>query len=626
MATTRQVTLVISAQDQTKGALDSTASGIERLKNQVTNSLSMMSSQWVILSAKIYLAQQAIQYATRAFQMMEDAAQFDEQRIRLNLLARQYQTTGDTIVQAMQRAAGAQITMREATEVALSGLSKGMTPEMLIGLSQAAEQLSDIIGKDTTETLKMLTESLERGTERSLKAALGVVNLKDSHIKLNEEMSETEKLMARHAIIMYTVRQVMENAGGAIDTNSDFLARQRVEWAQLLDTILDVLMRAGVFLLGFVEVVKVSFQLLYSVIISPFAAIEKGLNLIGVKSTWFQREMTGAAQRAAENWEQAVNSIRIAFGTLEQGGEKAAQVLMIVDKSTRDSLDSFVKLDEQIQKLLFSTKETTAELINQAGAMALAAGMPEEVVLDYVNRMREALKQQEALQKDHLDKKVAMHKEANENILLQQWQLTEGMINFAKQVEAERERIADDENRQRQNDLELLSRIIDGSIAEEERLAEEKIRLEQLKIEATQDAFGNMASALYVFATLAGKTNRALFIAYKAFAISEALISTYAGAARALKDFPYPFSMVVAATVIAAGLARVAQIAAMSPGGAGAGGGAGPGLVMAPTWEKETKTQASQSITVNIYGNVVDNDKFARDMQDSIKKAMADGA
>lgn len=46
----------------------------------------------------------------------------------------------------------------------------------------------------------------------------------------------------------------------------------------------------------------------------------------------------------------------------------------------------------------------------------------------------------------------------------------------------------------------------------------------------------------------------------KALAITDATINTYAGASRALADFPYPASIAVAASVVASGLAQVAKI------------------------------------------------------------------
>lgn len=88
----------------------------------------------------------------------------------------------------------------------------------------------------------------------------------------------------------------------------------------------------------------------------------------------------------------------------------------------------------------------------------------------------------------------------------------------------------------------------------------------------TSNTLGSMANSLQKFYAAAGSKNTALFRAYQAIAISEAIVSTYTGAARALKEWPWPYSVVVAGIVTAAGMASVATIASQKPAGAAHGG------------------------------------------------------
>jgi hypothetical protein len=74
-----------------------------------------------------------------------------------------------------------------------------------------------------------------------------------------------------------------------------------------------------------------------------------------------------------------------------------------------------------------------------------------------------------------------------------------------------------------------------------------------------------MSDSMLKFYNAAGSKHKEFFKMYQALAIGEALISTYAGIARAFKDYQWPYSMVVAAVVGAAGLAQVANIASQSP-------------------------------------------------------------
>ena len=85
-------------------------------------------------------------------------------------------------------------------------------------------------------------------------------------------------------------------------------------------------------------------------------------------------------------------------------------------------------------------------------------------------------------------------------------------------------------------------------------------------------------------------------------------------------------------------MARVHQIASVQAGsstvsaGAGSGISAGEGGASAATETTTTTTTAvtepatSQVVNIYIQGNVVDQDKFAREVLPAIRKAMGDGA
>jgi hypothetical protein len=64
---------------------------------------------------------------------------------------------------------------------------------------------------------------------------------------------------------------------------------------------------------------------------------------------------------------------------------------------------------------------------------------------------------------------------------------------------------------------------------------------------------------------LAASAGKKGFMLAKVLNIGQAIMSTYAGAARAMKDYVYPYSMIVAASVIAFGMAQVAKIASQKP-------------------------------------------------------------
>lgn len=86
---------------------------------------------------------------------------------------------------------------------------------------------------------------------------------------------------------------------------------------------------------------------------------------------------------------------------------------------------------------------------------------------------------------------------------------------------------------------------------------------------AIGDIAGSVASTVYALAERLAEGSKEsamkVYRAYQAIAIVEATVSTIAGAARALKDYPYPYSLVVAGLVAAQGAVQIGLIASESP-------------------------------------------------------------
>lgn len=102
---------------------------------------------------------------------------------------------------------------------------------------------------------------------------------------------------------------------------------------------------------------------------------------------------------------------------------------------------------------------------------------------------------------------------------------------------------------------------------------------------ATQALMSATSQAFMMSAQNQAKTNRegalASFRVAKGLNIAEAIMSTQSGAARALRDHPFPASTVIAGLVAATGAVRIGMIAAQQPS-FDVGGIAGGGIVGAP--------------------------------------------
>jgi hypothetical protein len=149
--------------------------------------------------------------------------------------------------------------------------------------------------------------------------------------------------------------------------------------------------------------------------------------------------------------------------------------------------------------------------------------------------------------------------------------------------------------------------------------------------------FGTMAAVAQAYYAASENQSRAALSAYKVLAIAQATIDTIM-AAQSSYAFGAKFGgpalgAAFAAVAIAAGLARVAQISAINPGTStvSAGGPSSGVPVSAPTNDQNAastpateKAQAVPNIQIYVQGNIIDQDKFARELLPSIRKAWSD--
>lgn len=160
------------------------------------------------------------------------------------------------------------------------------------------------------------------------------------------------------------------------------------------------------------------------------------------------------------------------------------------------------------------------------------------------------------------------------------------------------------------------------------------------KLSIASNTFGTLAGMAQAFYALSGQQSMAAFRAYQAFAIAETTISTIEAAQHAYRwgaKLGGPvLGAVFAAAAVAAGMARIAQIAQQKPSAAAttstsslSSGGYTYTSPTESTYESTTTTTEQKknipSINIYVYGNVVDGDKFARELVPSITKALNDG-
>ncbi len=175
--------------------------------------------------------------------------------------------------------------------------------------------------------------------------------------------------------------------------------------------------------------------------------------------------------------------------------------------------------------------------------------------------------------------------------------------------------------------------------------AEEELQREQMKYQqqiamaaSSFSVVANLGAAMYA---ASGNKSREAFKLMQAMRIGETIMNTYSaavGSYQALAPIPIigpALGAAAAAAAIAYGMAQVRAISSMKPGttsastssisssvGSTMGGATASGSSDTPA---EEKSGSAPIVNIHVYGNVVSQDEFAREMVPAITKALEDG-
>lgn len=197
--------------------------------------LETMKANWIKAAAVITASMLTIR---KGWEMIKEGAEYSEQVGILDNLAAKYETTAESIVGSMRYASSEMISNADLTSVALEGLAKGLKPDQLIELSDAAKILADTTGVTATTALNELTQALETGRIKGLKGyAGGTVDLKDALGDLESQLTAAEKTQAMFALVMIHATQLQEQQTKAVDESADSIEKLEAKYKNLTTTI-----------------------------------------------------------------------------------------------------------------------------------------------------------------------------------------------------------------------------------------------------------------------------------------------------------------------------------------------------------------------------------------------------
>lgn len=239
-----------------------------------------------------------------------------------------------------------------------------------------------------------------------------------------------------------------------------------------------------------------------------------------------------------------------------------AQAEAAVIDAQATAFSNSLRFRKEIAAIDEASAKEQAALLAEANKMLDDA---EKLELDRQKRIQEALIATEELRLEQaIVNAASIEERVNREIELETFK-TFALLENTALLEAERQLILE------KSQANINAIIVKGTqervkkeLVEEEKLKKEKDRLrnENLRgVEASADAAVGFAQAAF------GQT--------KGVAIAEATINTIAGVARALKDYIFPYSLIVGALTGAAGAVQIAKIASTSfaRGGIAASGG-----------------------------------------------------
>lgn len=572
-------------------AMDGVESSASGAVSKMQASFNNLKSHWLTTTAAIAAAGYTL---SRAWNIAETAAQFEEQKTALDALASHYGMTATSMISSIQGAADGTVSAVDAISVANKALIMGLNPSQLEVFTSAAQRLSGALGGDTVAAFEKLTTATAIGQERQLKSLGILVDLNGAYEKYGRGLTEAEKQAINFQVVSKGLDEALRKMGPDVTSAADAMDRFKATAADLWLTFGKVLISAASFVSGGLLFVSSGFMELFNSItniLSKIAALGERLPWVGEKFKGvaetlkvYSKAADGTASSLMEMsmkafdtgtaiWKEA-EAIKGATGALNEKGGAIATVNKAYEEA-----------NEKIQGVILATAKLGASkeaLIQIAAAEYAATGANTEQVKWYTQALEEqsrkeeeiaAEKERKATAQKLLDERHSSITKLGENNpydktvdnealnIYQSYQSNiQNLMSFSQQVREEIGRLAEEG---------YISQA-EAEVAYSNLAISEAQRRKDYQISAAGETFGALSNVMQNLYTATGSKNKAMFASMKAFSMAEALIKGYqatldsyeAGAKVGGPALGAAFAAVAAAST--AGM--IAQIASVEPG------------------------------------------------------------
>lgn len=209
--------------------------------NAVNRAVDGIKTNFLDLSAKVFVAQQALSQVWRS---ATQGAQFEETMVRLNRQMGNFHSTAQLMVNDLQAVSNGVVSVDRTAMMASRALAVGLNPDQIKIFVQAADSLEDVMGTDLPTAFDSLVQAALTGRSAVL-ANIGVyVDLDEEAKKLAVSTGRTTEQITKQEKAMLAAKAITDQAGDALSklsngavSNADRLKQVEARWQDLWTTI-----------------------------------------------------------------------------------------------------------------------------------------------------------------------------------------------------------------------------------------------------------------------------------------------------------------------------------------------------------------------------------------------------
>lgn len=307
------------------------ADAIKRINEQQfghqTTLIEGLKKNWIAATVAIGAAMVVM---NKAWNLADQSAKFEQQKIAFNNLAASYNTSADQIIASLKRTSGETIATQILIEKAGTAMMMGINPEKISKLMEIARATSKMTGQSVTEAFDNISLAVGRQSKMILDNLGIIVSAGDANEqyakelgKSAEQLTDTERKTAFLNATIVAGEDLMRRLGEQTDTTRDKMDRLRATIADLKITLGEGIIRAGAGAMGVFQATSAAALALASSIYTIIGGINTLIShLPGTdKKKWqanadeWKRGTEAAIGASMDLWDKAGKNFNVMFSS-----------------------------------------------------------------------------------------------------------------------------------------------------------------------------------------------------------------------------------------------------------------------------------------------------------------------